>query len=627
MSDFSSSATGPDEQSLRALQIDALYACSSEIEGLDRQRAAQLSAEALTLARELQDGPRVARGLLQLATLEWRLSCYDEALEHAAEALACFRALGDRHGEAWSLRLLGNIHGVQSQYAPAAELLRAAAGLSREVGNTECLASCLNNLGIIANELGDYASALESLFEALRLYEEGDPNIPSSLNNVATLYQLMGQYEQALDFHRQALSLADIVPPHPLTAALLHNLAETQRRSGQNEQAMAVLQRALGLARQIGDRQTEMLALDSLGQLYQAAAALDQARSCFEQGLELAAQVRHPLGEVRLLMHHATLLPDPAAREHLMRALAIAREVNLKAEARAVHDLLVGLLKRAGEFQQALAHHEQARTVERELFNEAQDKRIQALRIQYELAQARAVNVSQQSLNEQLRRANEELDAFSYSISHDLRAPIRHIGSFAGMLRQSLEQGKTEQASRFLGIIEQSAVRMNALVDALLLLARQGRSPLNPAFVDLSELVHEVLHDLEPEMQGRQVRWNIGELPVVRGDVALLRQVFYNLLSNALKYSQPRAEAIIEVRAERREQEWLLEVQDNGVGFDPRFAAKLFGVFQRLHRAEDFEGTGVGLANVQRIVHRHGGTVWASAKEGEGATFSFTLPA
>lgn len=609
-----------------AADVDAALALAARLEQSERPRALRLSGDALSLARQLGDQVRIARSAYQLATLEWRTGHHDEALEHANSALACFRALGDQEHEAWCLRLLGNIHGVQSQYAPACEFLQAAARLSRQVGNLACLASCLNNLGIIANELGDYAAALEYLFEALQTYAPNDSNIPSSLNNLASLYQQLGQYERALSFHEQALEIARAEGVHPLTAAFLHNLAETRRRRGEVQPALAALKESLALARQIDDPQTEMLALDSLGLLHGGLGDAQAAQRCYEQGLAIVRRVNHPLGEVRLLMHHAAVLPHASRQAVLERALTLAQRVGLKAEVREVHDLLVAFHREAQAYQSALHHHEQARSLERELFNEAQDRRTQALHIQYEVARAREVNAAQQALNEQLQRANEELDAFSYSISHDLRAPIRHITGFAALLRQTLATTENQQAERFLGIIETAVQRMNTLVDALLDFARSAREPLRVGKVDLNAVLQELRRDFAAELHGREVVWRIGELPTLPGDATLLRQVLYNLLSNALKYSQPRTPTVIEVRAERAEREWVVQVSDNGVGFDARYQDKLFGVFQRLHRAEEFEGVGIGLANVQRIVARHGGRVWATSEPGQGATFSFALP-
>lgn len=225
-----------------------------------------------------------------------------------------------------------------------------------------------------------------------------------------------------------------------------------------------------------------------------------------------------------------------------------------------------------------------------------------------------------------LAAANQELEAFAYSVSHDLRAPVRHISGFNSLLRTALAGRLDAKTERYLKIVDDSASRMNALIDAMLSLARQARDPLHLGPVDLGQLVTQARQDLNPEHLGRGVQWHVSPLPQVRGDVDTLRQVVVNLLSNALKYSQGHPAPAIHIWAEERSQEWAVYVRDNGAGFDPRYAGKLFQAFQRLHQQDDFEGVGIGLANVRRIIQRHGGEVSAEGQPGQGATFSFTLP-
>ncbi len=225
-----------------------------------------------------------------------------------------------------------------------------------------------------------------------------------------------------------------------------------------------------------------------------------------------------------------------------------------------------------------------------------------------------------------LQVSNEELEAFTYSVSHDLRTPVRHIKGFSELLRKRVGPQLDLQATRYLTVIDEAAGRMDVLIDAMLDLAHTARLPLRLGPVDLDALVLSVRQELEVDEQGRAVRWEVTPLPMITGDHDTLRQVICNLLTNALKYTRPQETAVIEVWAEERAAEWAVFVRDNGVGFDPRYHDRLFGVFQRLHLEREFEGTGVGLANVRRIIVRHGGAVSAQGTLGEGATFSFTLP-
>jgi len=229
----------------------------------------------------------------------------------------------------------------------------------------------------------------------------------------------------------------------------------------------------------------------------------------------------------------------------------------------------------------------------------------------------------------ELEDANRELEAFSYSVSHDLRAPLRHIASFADLLQGEETTTLSEQGNYYLAIIRESAQRMGNLIDDLFRFSRLGRAELRLAPASLSTLVREAQNELQPTSQGWEVEWKIDELPTVRGDASLLRQVFVNLLSNALKYSRTRSPVRIEIgvaEGQSSGDEVVIFVRDNGVGFDMQYAHKLFGAFQRLHSARDFEGTGIGLANVRRIVQRHGGRTWAEGRVNAGATFYFSLP-
>jgi PAS domain S-box-containing protein len=227
----------------------------------------------------------------------------------------------------------------------------------------------------------------------------------------------------------------------------------------------------------------------------------------------------------------------------------------------------------------------------------------------------------------ELEAINKELEAFAYSISHDLRAPLRHMVGFTELLQKNASSVVDEKGRRYMSTILESAKRMGTLIDDLLAFSRIGRAEARESMVDLEDLVKEVQSEIAQEAAGRSITWKVGALPNLYGDRSMLKLALVNLLSNAIKFTRPRPQPEIEVGcSEKQNDRTVLFVRDNGVGFDMKYANKLFGVFQRLHRAEEFEGTGIGLATVQRIIRRHGGEVWAEGLVDKGATFFFSVP-
>jgi light-regulated signal transduction histidine kinase (bacteriophytochrome) len=223
----------------------------------------------------------------------------------------------------------------------------------------------------------------------------------------------------------------------------------------------------------------------------------------------------------------------------------------------------------------------------------------------------------------ELEAANKELGSFSYSVSHDLRAPLRAVDGYARMIEEDYAGRLDDEARRLLGVVRSSAKRMGQLIDDLLAFSRLGRQQAVIERVDMTRMAREVGDELRG---ARELPMDFSQLPPAKADPALMRQVWLNLIGNALKYSAKKADARVDIGGREDPGENVYWVRDNGAGFDMRYAEKLFGVFQRLHRADEFEGTGVGLAIVQRIIGRHGGRVWAEGKPGEGACFYFSLP-
>jgi light-regulated signal transduction histidine kinase (bacteriophytochrome) len=229
-------------------------------------------------------------------------------------------------------------------------------------------------------------------------------------------------------------------------------------------------------------------------------------------------------------------------------------------------------------------------------------------------------------LERQLAAVTREFETFAYSVSHDLRAPLRHITAFASILERAALARLDESERSSVQAIKEAAQRMDQLINDLLRLSRIARAEMNCASLPLDDVVRQAQHDRAPEALGRKIAWRIQPLPKVHADPTLLRHVFVNLIDNALKFTRPRDPAEIEIGAREESDRWVIYVRDNGIGFDQKLAGRLFGVFQRLHSERDFEGTGIGLTIVRRIIARHGGETWAEGHLNQGAAFFFSLP-
>jgi two-component system, sensor histidine kinase and response regulator len=366
------------------------------------------------------------------------------------------------------------------------------------------------------------------------------------------------------------------------------------------------------------------------------------------RGLECGADsfVRKPYEDTYLASRVEYILTNVELRKSERLRVGVRLQFGgqshfITAEKQQILDLLISTYEGAVQINEELEIKQQELLEAKETLEARVAERTTELactneRLQVELAERKRAEDQVKELNQDLERrvaertaqlgvANKDLEAFSYSVSHDLRAPLRHIDGFARILIKNHSLQLTPDAQQQLKLIQEGTQKMGRMIDDLLNLARLDRRSMAFETTSLSSLVDSVVQDLKSETIEREIEWRVGELSTVKCDPGLLRQVFANLLSNAVKYTRPRGRAVIEIGESTIEGDTVFFVRDNGAGFDPRYAEKLFGAFQRLHTDQEFEGTGIGLATVERIIRKHGGRVWAEAEINKGATFRFSL--
>lgn len=330
--------------------------------------------------------------------------------------------------------------------------------------------------------------------------------------------------------------------------------------------------------------------------------------------LEAFGDVEELRAGIPRVVADASAGPQPAALAQLMEVAGVRSDLTVPLRSQGE---LIGTLNLGAH--QTEAYGEEEVEVAREVATSL------AIGIQHARLQRRLERHAEE-LERRVAERTAELESFSYSVSHDLRAPLRAVDGFSRILEEEYAESLDAEGRRLLGVVRESTTNMGVLIDDLLAFSRLGRQKLNPAPVDLRELAKEVFAELEGVRSERSVDFRVGDLSPTLGDRTMLRQVLANLLANALKFTRSREPAVIEVGMEEVDGQDAYYVRDNGVGFEMEYAEKAFGVFQRLHTTDEFEGTGVGLATVRRVVERHGGRVWADARPGEGATIYFTLP-
>lgn len=489
------------------------------------------------------------------------------------------------------------------------------------------------------------AEGLEMLLEALVVSERFQyryEQITALLNIGVThaITELPERMEPAMQAFQKVLELSLEDGLSELVALAQNNISTAYDRMGQVDAAIESAQASLTNAKLCNYADVALLASFHLATLHENQGNRDRSDFYLTECATILEKTNEAIvsasATAQYYFHAANIYTRrkdwPKAERLLLDGLLVAQEKKIKNMDYQCHELLATVYQEQGDNAQALEHYRQFHRIKESIFSDENELKFKRLSASFQLKQAQAEAVYQKTLQEasqrhiqRLQLVIDELEAFSYSVSHDLRAPLRSMLGFSQILQQDYSRYLDDEGRGYLQRVIQFTYQMDHLIDALLRLSRIARSKLQISSVDLTQIASDVATLLSLSEPTRKVEWVILPVTVVQGDYGLLKIALENLLNNAWKYTSKRTAARIEFGCTQTDQKLVYYIRDNGAGFNMAFASKLFKGFQRLHRSDEFEGTGIGLATVHRIIQRHGGRIWAEAAIEQGATFYFTL--
>ena len=576
---------------------------------------------ALAIYTQLGMKSSIAGVLANISNLYLARSDYSKSLEYGFKALKVNEELNDEINKAIILENIGTVYFEQKMYDKALEYYSKAVASYKKLNNTAGIARGLGNLGIVQDALASYEQSLNSHKEALKINRQlgNRQSMQINLVNIGIVYCHLKRYKDALTYQYEALKLSEELDNISSIAINEGNIGETYyfmatdtshmineaSKKSYMAQAAVHLERGVDLCRNIGFLGPFIEFSQYLSEAYSAKGDHKKALAVYKEYSRIKDSVFSGQNQVAisgLETERALLLKQ---KDIILKdkQLEIARLQNINKRNENMF-LIIGILLMTAVLLVLIWELRRSRRTEKKIkfLNEELERNIR-----------------------QLGQMNKDLEAFAYSVSHDLRAPLRAVGGYITMLEDDYCADMHEDGKRMIQVIRQNAKKMGILIDELLAFAKLGQKELQKSKINMKQLAKSVIDGIDKSMP-HKAEITVSEMPEVIADHTLIQQVMFNLLSNAVKYSSKKDRPVVEVHSEKKADEVVFTVRDNGSGFDMAYADKLFGVFQRLHSEEEFEGSGVGLALVERVVHRHGGRVWAVGEPEKGATFSFSLP-
>ncbi len=602
---------------------------------------------------------------------------FDTALKYNQNAFRIFQGNNNDTMIASTEIELGLTCFMKPDLEQAIDHYNQALELYEQLNDSMGISTAYYNLGRCYRKTGKLDLALDYSLNSLQFNKEKNHN---ALNTISIIYAIKGDLEKAFEYQEMALAIREKLGLQEEVIGSLNNLGLISIRTKKLEKGLEYLLRSAKIAEEIGKKSQLNRTLNNIGFLYDDFFnESEKALQYFQRSLKVSEEINDKFEAANTLINigllQSKLKNYDSALVNLEKGLTLAKEIKANEFIKNGYISISQHYERIGDYRQALENYKSFVAIKDSIFSKESKDRIAEMQIKYETEKTETENeiyklqIEKQSLQknrlyfglillfifivfiyfryllknksnkrlkkeiqerekteESLRLANDDLNAFSYSVSHDLRAPLRALGGFANAIIENYSSEIDPEGQRLLHLIPANVIKMNRLIEDLLTFSRVGRQNINYTTIDMNSMVRGICNELVPDPEKEKIQFNVMQLPQSLGDPSLIRQVWINLISNALKFSSGKSSRTITIGTREEDKEQIYFVRDNGVGFDMNYADQLFKVFQRLHSINEFEGSGVGLAIVQKIIQRHSGKVWAEAEVNNGATFYFSFP-
>ncbi len=657
-------------------KINTLFKQAMEIRLQDSVLANQYANKMLQLSQKSNFTKGQARAYYLLGRMAHDSNNHEKAVTLLKKSVLLSAEAGDQNGILNGYYWMARCYRRIADYPKYQEYLLLLENKAVLYSNKEYLSYAYEGYGNLYRYLGDYPQSLDYYMKAINISEDlGNlEDLSLALNNMSLVYEYQEKYEEELKIQMRNYEILKQLDDKEDLVLCLSNISAIYNNLGDKEKSKEFVQKAIRIIEQEGPDNIEFKSIGSAYVQY-AERAIDDGD--FEKGmhyhnrnLELNTKykdvkgISNAYGNIARVYH--LMGQNDKAKEYYLIQLAIANDIGFLNGKLSAYQSLTELTVALNDYREAYLYQQEYLYLKDSVEIQANSQQMERIDAWFKikeqqqqielLSKDKAMNELEMKkqntifyamsggfllllivavivfrnyrklkrAEKQLLYANQELESFSYSVSHDLRAPLRAIGNYAVMIQEDYGNELGQEGNRYLNVVKDNTEKMNQLIEGLLAFSKLGKQRVSLSSINMNEMVERVINELRKSLHF-QTEIRIGELHSVKGDPVLINQVLVNLISNSIKYSSKSASPVVEITAEKNGHEIVYSIKDNGVGFEMQYADKLFGVFQRLHSSEEFEGTGVGLAIVQRIVNKHGGKIWAVGEQDKGAVFHFSL--